>query len=121
MRFLINHCGSLLQLVLRWREDLKFGKVRLKPRCVSRKQCQMFNRRLRTNVEIRHRGVSGASASAIDKEALAGQKPRLPWQGFPLVDVTRECRVQRFDGRIADGNFGVDDRIDNQCRVLGTF
>jgi len=44
-----------------------------------------------------------------------------PGEGIPLVDATRECGIQRFDVRVADRNFGVDDRIDNQCRVFGTL
>jgi hypothetical protein len=76
------------------------------PRCVSRKQRQMFNRSVGTNVEVRHRGISRACPSAIGQEALAGQEIRLPEEGILLADATRECGIQRFDGRVADRNFG---------------
>jgi hypothetical protein len=77
---------------------------------------------MRTDVEVRQRRIPGATATAIQQEALSSQKGGLPRKGFMLIERPRKpasrssilvqpiaASVQMMgvdDQRSALGNFG---------------
>src|SRR5664279_1800167 len=59
-----------------------------------------------------------AAAAAVQQEALSGQETGFPGQGLALIQSTGQGGIQRFDHGVADRHLGVNDGIDNECRVL---
>src|SRR5260370_40330058 len=57
----------------------------------------------------------------FEQEALPGQETGLPGKRFALTQNCRKDCVQSFDGRIADRYLSIDNRIDDQGRVLSDF
>src|SRR5579884_3269259 len=61
---------------------------------VTCEESEVFNRGVRSDVEVRERGHSGVATPAIRKEAFACQKAGLPGERTPLIDAGRPGRTE---------------------------
>src|ERR1039457_6511188 len=104
-----------------WSEDLDGRKIAAIAHRITREQSKVSDGGVRGNVEIRQRRAPQSSAAAVQQEALPGQEAGFPGQGFALIQSCGQRDIQRFDGGVTDRYFGVNDRIDDQGRALGTL
>src|SRR5690242_10094553 len=103
------------------RNQHKPRKIGPYPRRVTGQQTMTGDRRVGADEEIRKRRGALSSAAAIAQKGLAGEERRL--EGYRLTQecIARQPRVELLDRGETDGNFGENDRIDDERRRIGGF
>src|SRR5487761_1221444 len=69
---------------------------------------------VRADVEVRHRGPFLPSAAAVLQECLACGEAGEVGQRLALVSVGRQQFLHFLDSLVADGDLGVDERVDHR-------
>ena len=69
--------------------------------------------------EIGQGGGAGAATATISEEGFAGQESGAVGDGFPVDDAAGEGGFEVFDAGEVDGDFGVDDGVDDEAGAVG--
>ncbi|MCI0671488.1 MAG: hypothetical protein L0Y64_13590, partial [Myxococcaceae bacterium] len=80
-------------------------------------QAVACNSRMCADVEVRKGRASYTAALAVPEEALPGEEAGLVRERFATEFILGKDVLEVLDALEPDGNFRVDDRIDDEDRV----
>lgn len=113
--------SAMITVMLCGSQDCQLREISPIARNITREQRQPFDGRMRSDVKGRKRCGPLAAPSAIAQEALASEEAGFPRQSFPFVGSQGQRGIQSFNGAKTDRHLGVDNRIDDQGRTVGTL
>lgn len=102
-------------------KDLDCREISAIARYVSREKRETFYGGVRTDIEIGQRRVPQPSFPPVLEEALARQKTSRPWKRLTPIQSGRKSGIQGLYRGVANGHFGIDDRIEDQRDVFSAF